>query len=221
MALVQQSSELVVAIGTSGSVTFGANTTAGNLVVLVCFNLAGPAAGFFASSGFTVDATATTSQGIAILSQANVAGGVSSYTIDGSATYAWRCIAYEFDSVATSSHVETVGTAVYASSATPSAAPSGQIDTTTGGPIVAAYSFDRTIGTITDAAGFTGTRTTAHPSYATQGYVAYKVASSASTDERATLTTDGGPNYDAVMVAYKAGGGGSSNGAAAYYYAQQ
>lgn len=212
MSLVQQSAETVAPVSTaSASVTFGAATTAGNLVVIVCWNVDGTGR-TFASSGFGEDIYRDTQTGgcVLVMSQPNIAGGVTSYTVTFGGSQKWRAIAYEFDSVVTTAspgHIEasssnganTGGGDMYA-------APSGSIDTTQGGPIVAAFLLDRTVTSIGGPSGWTGSGTTgtASSSTAFQGYINYKIASGSSTDERAATTPVGsGPNYDAVIVAYK------------------
>jgi hypothetical protein len=213
MALVQQSAELVVSAGLgddTGTVVFPGNTTAGNLLVFVCWNMSSTGTAF-ASTGFSTDVVQQGGSGngaaVAILSQANIAGGTTTYTVNLPSGGNWRVKGYEFNNVVTTSHVEAFENNANDTTNDPTAAPSGTIDTTVGGPIVVGYILDRTLASISGPTGFTGFTGTPHTN-AYQGYSAYNVAAGASTDQRGAVTFSSGANYEAVIVAYKAASAG-------------
>lgn len=212
MAFVQQSAELVnLGSGGGGSgtgtVTFPGVTTAGNLVVLVCWNLGGTAVSFTSTAGddFQVDVTQNSGPGLGVAILSTIATtGTSTYTVDFAGTPAWRCIGLEFSDVEATSYVEAFSSnGGNTSGGDMFAGATGEIDTTRGGPIVAAYNIDRTLASLSGPTGWTGTGTRTTAASTIQGYVNYTVASGASTNERGAAPNSG-CNYDAVIVAYKA-----------------
>ena len=215
MSVVQQSSELVVASGTGGTITFGAALTPGNAVVILVANLSNNGNNYSAS-GYTQDKlfSSANSNGVAILSQANIAGGGTTIALSYSGgAHTFRAIAFELSNVPTTSYTDGIDGVTDSTTSAPSAATAPGLTTTVADFIVEVFSFDRVVTSPVMPTGWTtGAKFT--DSATNSGFWAYRVTTGAVSNERGTISPGAqSPHYNAAILAYKMSAGGGGGGA--------